>query len=427
MSEEVIQVHNVGKRYRIGARQEAYSTLRDTISSTAMAPLTWLKERGRNDRPKEFWALREVSFKVCQGEVLGIIGRNGAGKSTLLKILSRVTYPTEGQVDLSGRVGSLLDVGTGFHAELTGRENIFLSGAILGMKRAEIQSKFDEIVDFAEIEQFLDTPVKRYSSGMYMRLAFAVAAHLEPEILLVDEVLAVGDEAFQKKCLGKIKGIAQESGRTVFFVSHNLQAVQALCDRGLFLSGGQVAFDGVAHETVRFYLEQVRQGTTQRPENNPDRQGDGSVRIVDLHTCDENGIVRQDFVAGQVLMFRFEYLRKRPCSAVSLGFTVYNQLGMACTHINTMNVDFKLDPLAELGQVVCRIPRNPFPVGEYTLSVIVHADDQVADSLPMCLAFRVISSQFFPSKRGQEPDLLYCPVLVDHQWQQHVQILDKTL
>ena len=256
MSDIVIQVEKLGKLYRIRRAQTRHDTLRDALAAGVRAPLEWLRRNGRpgpQGAPDHIWALKDVSFEVKQGEVLGIIGRNGAGKSTLLKILSRITEPTEGRALLRGRVGSLLEVGTGFHPELTGRENIYLSGAILGMRRAEIERKFDEIVAFAEIEQFLDTPVKRYSSGMYVRLAFAVAAHLEPEILLVDEVLAVGDAAFQKKCLGKMGDVARE-GRTVLFVSHNMQAVQNLCDRAVLLRNGVVACLGHTSQVVAEYM-----------------------------------------------------------------------------------------------------------------------------------------------------------------------------
>lgn len=253
MSDAIIQVRNLGKQYAIGGLEKGYRTLRDVISSAA-APLNWLKNRAHHNRPRDFWALRHITFDVPQGEVLGIIGRNGAGKSTLLKILSRVTHPTEGEADICGRVGSLLEVGTGFHPELTGRENVFLNGAVLGMKRVEIQRKFDEIVAFAEVEQFLDTPVKHYSSGMYMRLAFAVAAHLEPEILMIDEVLAVGDAAFQKKCLGKMGEVAHQ-GRTVLFVSHNLAAIQRLCNQAILLEAGHLRAYSASSHVIQEYLK----------------------------------------------------------------------------------------------------------------------------------------------------------------------------
>jgi lipopolysaccharide transport system ATP-binding protein len=255
MSDIAIRVENLGKQYRIGKR-ERYQTLRDTLTDTVTAPFRWLRN-GRsangNSAPDHIWALKDVSFEIPRGEVVGIIGRNGAGKSTLLKVLSRITEPTEGHAEIHGRVGSLLEVGTGFHPELTGRENIYLNGAILGMRKAEIARKFDEIVAFAEIEKFLDTPVKHYSSGMYMRLAFAVAAHLDPEILIVDEVLAVGDAQFQKKCLGKIGDVAKQ-GRTVILVSHNIGAIRQLCHRSLLLKSGSLSFYGATQACVQEYL-----------------------------------------------------------------------------------------------------------------------------------------------------------------------------
>src|SRR5712692_6188799 len=282
MSNIAIHVENLSKLYKIGARRNRHDTLRDHLahgfkslfsrngrsSSLASQPSTLSGQQSAvsgqlssvDGRSNTFWALKDVSFEVKHGEVVGIIGRNGAGKSTLLKILSRITEPTTGQVQIDGRVASLLEVGTGFHPELTGRENIFLNGAILGMRRAEIARKFDEIVDFSEIEQFLDTPVKHYSSGMYVRLAFAVAAHLDPEILIVDEVLAVGDVAFQKKCLGKMNEVSK-SGRTVLFVSHNMAAVENLCQRGVVLERGRVVFDGTAKDAVQHYLSGISSAT----------------------------------------------------------------------------------------------------------------------------------------------------------------------
>ncbi|MFZ1107935.1 MAG: ABC transporter ATP-binding protein [Rhodomicrobium sp.] len=260
MSDVVIRAEGLGKKYLIGheSQQERYTALRDVIGRTVKGFARSARDmmRGRQliagDEVEEFWALKDVSFEIKRGDVVGIIGRNGAGKSTLLKILSRITEPSTGRVEIKGRVASLLEVGTGFHPELTGRENIFLNGAILGMSHGEIKRKFDEIVAFAEVEKFLDTPVKRYSSGMYVRLAFAVAAHLEPEILVVDEVLAVGDAEFQKKCLGKMQDVAGH-GRTVLFVSHNMAAIQALCSRGLVLQAGCLVFEGAKDEATTFY------------------------------------------------------------------------------------------------------------------------------------------------------------------------------
>ena len=258
MTDIVIRVENLSKQYRIGGQQAQYNTFREKLIDVAAAPFRRLRRFRKPPPPEEtIWALKDVSFEVQCGEVVGIIGRNGAGKTTLLKILTRITEPTEGRAEIHGRVGSLLEVGTGFHPELTGRENIYLNGAILGMKKAEIKRKFDEIVAFAEIEKFIDTPVKRYSSGMYVRLAFAVAAHLEPEILLVDEVLAVGDIGFQKKCLGKMSNVAQE-GRTVLFVSHNMAAVKKLCGQAILLDGGCMkAFGDVGEILTRYEKEML--------------------------------------------------------------------------------------------------------------------------------------------------------------------------
>jgi lipopolysaccharide transport system ATP-binding protein len=257
MTDLAIRVRNLSKRYTLGSSQTGYATLRETLASTAQAPARWLRStlwREQTTKPKnDIWALKDVSFDIHCGEVVGVIGRNGAGKSTLLKILSRITDPTEGSLDIYGRVGSLLEVGTGFHPELTGRENIYLNGAILGMHRLEIEKKFDEIVAFAEIEKFIDTPVKHYSSGMYLRLAFAVAAHMEPEILLVDEVLAVGDMSFQKKCMGKMGEVAQ-GGRTVLFVSHNMGAISQLCPSCLWIDNGRIKDFGETSSIVSSYL-----------------------------------------------------------------------------------------------------------------------------------------------------------------------------
>ncbi len=266
MSDDVIiRAENIGKRYTLNHQgsRGGYRKFSDTLIHAAKAPLRWLHPASFTPQPsqEDFWALKDINFEVKRGEVLGIIGRNGAGKSTLLKILSRITEPTTGRITLNGRVASLLEVGTGFHPELTGRENIFLNGAILGMHRAEIKAKFDEIVAFAGVEKFLDTPVKRYSSGMYVRLAFAVAAHLEPEILIVDEVLAVGDAEFQKKCLGKMQDVAK-GGRTVLFVSHNLGQVRAMCTQGVLLDAGRLTFQGLPEVTLSHYAEVCRDSTT---------------------------------------------------------------------------------------------------------------------------------------------------------------------
>ena len=300
MGASIVRVENLSKRYVIGHERGKEDGLRHRIEDAVRNPWKWFRNAVNKTEPEEFWALKDVSFDVKQGEVLGIIGRNGAGKSTLLKILSRITEPTEGRVHIKGRVASLLEVGTGFHQELTGRENIFLNGAILGMTRAEIKSKFDEIVAFSEIEKFLDTPAKRYSSGMYVRLAFAVAAHLEPEILIVDEVLAVGDATFQEKCLGKMQAAAT-GGRTVLFVSHNMGALQSLCGRAIVLETGTTVFDGEVRTAVSRYLR------ARKPEASVDELGDrtrvgtGEARIVSIRFEDDRGNLETHFRMGEPL------------------------------------------------------------------------------------------------------------------------------
>lgn len=319
-----IQVRGLGKKYRIGGPQEKYLTFRDAITNSFKAPLKRLTSQGA---PPEFWALKDVSFDVEQGEVVGIIGRNGAGKSTLLKILSRITSPTEGTIDLYGRVGSLLEVGTGFHPELTGRENIFLSGSILGMKKREIEDKFDEIVKFSEIEKFLETPVKRYSSGMYVRLAFAVAAHLDPEILLVDEVLAVGDAAFQKKCLGKMGDVAKE-GRTVFFVSHNLGAIQRLCNRTFLLSDGQMTANGQTSSVIELYLNRGLSQQGERTWKNLDTApGDDVVRLTGVHALNEHLTVVSEFSVRESVNLEIEFFILKENTILDVGFYLYNTAG----------------------------------------------------------------------------------------------------
>ncbi|MCL5666504.1 MAG: ABC transporter ATP-binding protein [Patescibacteria group bacterium] len=307
----IIEVTNLGKKYNIGERQN-YLALRDTLTYIIKSPLKWFggKVKSLQSRPdNEFWALRDVNFTVKKGEVLGIIGRNGAGKSTLLKILSQITPPTTGEIRLGGRVGSLLEVGTGFHPELTGRENIFLNGAILGMRKKEIEKKFDEIVEFSGVEKFIDTPVKRYSSGMYVRLAFSVAAHLEPDILIIDEVLAVGDSEFQKKCLGKMEEVTKKEGRTVLFVSHNLAAVKKLCDRCVVLNNGSKVFEGGTEKALLAYdnLQSSRELKMNKGEYNNNRRGSGTLSFTEIEMFDTNDKKRNMFNIGETVRFKMSY------------------------------------------------------------------------------------------------------------------------
>jgi len=332
MSNTAIHIQGLSKKYRIG-RREQYRTFRDVLTNTITAPLQRVSGLLRGNASAAanltdtIWALKDVSFSVEQGEVIGLIGHNGAGKSTLLKILSRITQPTEGRAEVYGRVGALLEVGTGFHPELTGRENVYLNGAILGMGRKEIERKFDEIVAFAEIEKFIDTPVKYYSSGMGLRLGFAVAAHLEPEILIVDEVLAVGDAAFQRKCLGKMTEVAG-GGRTVLFVSHNLPAVQGLCTRVIRLHGGEVIAEGDPETIIAQYLQSVASiNTEQTWDNIETAPGNSTIRLHKVHLRPETTVPGGAITSSTPLNVEFEYWNLKPGLRLNLSVKVENAQG----------------------------------------------------------------------------------------------------
>jgi lipopolysaccharide transport system ATP-binding protein len=386
MSDLAIRVENLSKRYLIGERVP-YKALRDVIAGAVQVPFHRLSHLVHRPSPNDrdirekgdqfIWALKNVSFEVKQGEVIGIIGRNGAGKSTLLKILSRIAKPTEGQAKIHGRVGSLLEVGTGFHPELTGRENVYLNGAIIGMKRAEIRRKFDEIVAFAEIEQFLDTPVKRYSSGMYVRLAFAVAAHLEPEILLVDEVLAVGDVGFQKKCLGKMSGAVHE-GRTVLLVSHNMTAIQSLCDRSILLDNGRIRAVGTSDDVVQLYLSDVghpgvrtRTGVFDLTRRiNQYLLDELIIRRLRLFDSQENP---QDvFLMGQQMQLVIDLSGFSSYRDAIIGVIIKSNTDQWIASINTAMTCSHVDqPRKTNEQAVLRIPRVPFTPGSYWIDVSI--------------------------------------------------------
>jgi lipopolysaccharide transport system ATP-binding protein len=346
------------------------------------------------------WALCDVSFEVKQGEVLGIIGRNGAGKSTLLKILSRVTAPTCGEVRVKGRIASLLEVGTGFHPELTGRENIFLNGAILGMTKAEIEDKLDEIVDFAEIEKFLDTPVKRYSSGMYVRLAFAVAAHLEPEILIVDEVLAVGDMEFQKKCLGKMGDVAR-GGRTVLFVSHNMATVEALCGRCLLLQDGCVTKDGSVVEVVGHYAQSGSRlgGATINLRDAP-RSGSGKARIVSLRFLDEHGVPTDRVALGNPLQLELEFTCSEAIRAPGFGIVFYTLDGRRVLRVQSSEMTGALPSCEKGGKVTCRVEELLLAPGPYVLTLgLASAEVESIDYVQNCAQFEVEPANIYGTGR----------------------------
>jgi lipopolysaccharide transport system ATP-binding protein len=369
MSHAVISVRGLSKRYRLGPKQPRYKTIRETIVNAVETPVRAIRSRlGGAPRTGEedIWALRDVSFDVGPGEVLGIIGRNGAGKSTLLKILSRITEPSAGQAEIWGRVGSLLEVGTGFHPELTGRENIFLNGAILGMTKVEIQAKFDEIVSFAEVEKFIDTAVKHYSSGMHLRLAFAVAAHLEPEILLMDEVLAVGDAAFQKKCLGKMEQVAQ-AGRTVLFVSHNLAAVGDLCTRAIWIHDGQVAEDGDVDEVTRTYLKALTEGAVTHSNG---RFG-FTVHNVCLRNAD--GEPALQFAPGDDLTVEVWYEAAQQLTRPILSLQIQGTRG-PCFVANMLLDGQQPDRLHGLGCIRCTFRAIPLLPQMYSVRLTVRTD-----------------------------------------------------
>ena len=351
----IIRVENLGKQYRLGGPQEAYSTLRESLANVARAPWRW---RTREKDAPEIWALRDVNFTVGAGEVVGVIGRNGAGKSTLLKVLSRITEPTRGRVELYGRVGSLLEVGTGFHPELTGRENIYLNGAILGMKRQEITRVFDDIVAFAEVEQFIDTPVKRYSSGMYLRLAFAVAAHLEPEILLVDEVLAVGDAQFQKKCLGKMGEVAQ-GGRTVLFVSHNMAAVQSLCNKALLLTRGQVTEFGTVKDVVNGYMREADTADAVTLLSRAKRSGSGEIRLTDVKIAPADNPTQPPSSGAPLrISLTLENHTAGAIEGVDVGFSLHDryEIGLGLLYSSYMGRRFTLTPGRNVVSFVLKSP-----------------------------------------------------------------------
>ena len=376
MTNPIISVEGLGKCYRIGLAESRPKNLREMVHRAAAAPFRYLRTRMTRATEAELvWALKDVSFELQQGEILGVIGRNGAGKSTLLKILSRITDPTEGRAVIRGRVNSLLEVGTGFHPELSGRENIYMNAAMHGMKRAEINRKMGAIIDFAEIEKFIDTPVKRYSSGMYMRLAFGVAAHLEPEILIVDEVLAVGDAAFQKKCIGKMNSVAKE-GRTVLFVSHNMQAINGMCAKSLWLDGGQVQMMGETREVVERYLEMkithessVEWALDQAP-------GDAVSRILSVRVLDPGGAPAYDHDISKPIRLQMDIAVLKPQVEINVSFHVLNQQGLVLFAVGSAYDAEMGTRLYDPGRYRCEctIPGDFLNEGVHQLNALVVQD-----------------------------------------------------
>jgi len=393
MRDTVITVENLGKRYRIG-KAVGRSSVRRPLLQKVAAPFRYLVKSLRAPAPDEIiWALKGVSFQVKRGEILGIIGRNGAGKSTLLKLLSRITEPTEGRAEIHGRVGSLLEVGTGFHPELTGRENIYLSGTILGMKRAEIGRRFDEIVDFSGVGKFLDTPIKYYSSGMKVRLGFSVAAHLEPEVLLVDEVLAVGDADFQKKCLGKMSDVAGE-GRTVLFVSHNMAAVQTLCTRGILLEGSKVILNGSAAEAVSTYLGTIEQKAQQELSKRTDRKGKGQIRLIKVAILGGGDSSSGMLATGHPARFEFQLGEIPPGMLLEyVDFTIYDLRGQAIVYFNSAQHGPEDSHDPGIGpKVICEIDELLLVPGRYRINVGIKGNDGMQDHVEAAVFFDVEES-----------------------------------
>jgi lipopolysaccharide transport system ATP-binding protein len=393
-----IVVENLGKRYRVdhAVRQGGYKTMRETLTRLAAAPLKRLRG-GETGAVEDFWALKDVSFEVQPGEVLGIIGRNGAGKSTLLKILSRITKPTTGQVRLNGRVASLLEVGTGFHPELTGRENIFLNGSILGMSRKEIVRQFDAIVDFSGVEKFLDTPVKRYSSGMYVRLAFAVAAHLQPEILIVDEVLAVGDAQFQKKCIGKMQEVAR-GGRTVLFVSHNMASIEKLCETAIILRGGQIAAKGETPKMVGLYLSHMRTEALSRYA--APNQCSRPACLMEAELLNVNEVACNQLRFGEPFWIRMHWKHNNPVPAIAYAVRVFDDYDRLLFAVNTLDHDELCLECSGDHIVTCGFPNNILPPGRYRVAIGAwvrpHTEVQVIED---CIAICVDTVPFASDHR----------------------------
>lgn len=422
MSDVVIRVENLSKKYIIGhQKQEHHTSFRDVISNGAKSlwqGLTCDRKPNLCDRSEEFWALKDVSFEIKQGDRVGIIGRNGAGKSTLLKILSRITEPTSGKISIKGRVASLLEVGTGFHPELTGRENIYLNGAILGMGKAEIKKKFDEIVAFAEVEKFLDTPVKRYSSGMYVRLAFAVAAHLEPEILIVDEVLAVGDAQFQKKCLGKMEDVGKD-GRTVLFVSHNMSMIEKLCSTAIYLQYGHIRMNGISNQVIEKYLSDGLISTHDVSlKERKDRQGSGKVKIVNFWV-DNLSEEKQDILkSGKDYVFVMEFERTNPYRNLdnvigSIGITDNRGEMILLVRSNFTNENFSI--AQNKGRIECKIKNFNLATGVYITKLFLsHREVEVLDYIDNAVEIIVEGGDFFGTGSIGLPS--HCKVLTHASW-----------
>lgn len=416
----VISIENLGKSYMIGHRGKArhYVALRDVISDGMRKWWSRLRhpEYYTHENLEEFWALKNINLEVKKGERLGIIGRNGAGKTTLLKLLSRITEPTAGQIKIRGRVASLLEVGTGFHPELTGRENIYLNGAILGMARQEVRRKFDEIVDFAGVEHFLDIPVKRFSTGMFVRLGFAVAAHLEPEILIVDEVLAVGDASFQKKCIGKMSSVAKE-GRTVLFVSHQMQSVSNLCNRAILLDRAKLVKEGSTDEVINRYLNEKATGNVVALKDRKDRQGNGKLRLVDTWVEDEKNNRVTNVILGKTVKIcaRYEIPDGKAVNGLKTAFAVNSLQNIQISDLSNVTTgDVFFAPIPFKGIITCVIKKLPLNIGTYTYNIMIREkNDDILDYIVEAGRFNVTEGDFFGTGKITASNRL---IMMDHNW-----------
>ena len=400
MQEPTIKISDVSKRFLIGKVNSL--SLRETVSSI------FTKDKSKS----EFIALSDINMEIQHGEAIGIIGKNGAGKSTLLKILSKITPPTTGRIEINGRIASLLEVGTGFHPELTGRENIYLNGTILGMSRKEINAQIDNIIEFSGVEKFINTPVKRYSSGMYVRLAFAVAAHLSPEILISDEVLAVGDAEFQKKCLGKMNDVAN-SGRTVIFVSHNMGAINALCSRCAFLEKGELQFMGDTKTAISKYLHNTA-NKAYSIENHPSRIGNGQIKIKNISICDDDLKPISVLFSGMSAQFIITYTAQETPRNLIFRLQVVSDEGIILFTCNNFHTGQPFSKMEKEGSVSCFIPKIPMNAGSFTLNIQCLENLEVADELENIFPFQVEKGDFFGT--GKTPSVKQ-GVLIDHSWE----------
>lgn len=418
----IIKVENLSKQYRLGAF--GTGTVREDVQRWMHRIRgkedPYLKVGEANDRSRKgeseyVWALQDINFEVMPGEVLGIIGKNGAGKSTLLKILSKVTGPTTGRIDFNGRISSLLEVGTGFHPELTGRENIFLNGAILGMTKREIKAKFDEIIDFSGCERYIDTPVKRYSSGMTVRLGFAVAAHLDPEILIVDEVLAVGDAEFQKKAIGKMQDASRNEGRTVLFVSHNMAAIENLCNKGIIIQNGQLTYVGGIQQAINKYINSTTNPTNNKVGLRTDRSGSLNIKIVKVEVLDMNDSLLELVLSGQniKIILHFENLKNIALKNLSVAISLRRDDGVLATVFCNEYTNDIIEGNTS-NKFTCEIPKLPLMEGNYLMNFMIINNNETEDWIQEGALLKVANGDFF--RTGKITESTHRSFLVEHKW-----------